>query len=110
MSDGKIVYIKRVRKATAESDIVRGLSLPHLRENSQNHAVPILDFLSGEHDHDYIVMPLLLRFDDPPFVFVEEVSDFVRQTLEVCVSIMSIFDSLTLISKGLAFLHQCGVA
>ena len=30
-----------------------------------------------------MVMPYLLELDDPPFSFVDEVLDFIQQTLEV---------------------------
>jgi len=69
------------------------LSDLRLRGDTRNHAVPLLDLLVGEEDHDFLVMPLLRHFDDPRFLYVEEVVDFVCQTLE-----------------GLAFLHEVGVA
>jgi len=64
-----------------------------LRANPSNHAVPLLDLIVGNDEYDFIVMPVLRFFNDPPFVFVEEVLDFIQQTLE-----------------GLVFLHQAGVA
>lgn len=44
--------------------------------------MPIYDYIRGESE-EFLVMPLLRAFDDPPFYAVEEVLDFVRQTLEV---------------------------
>ncbi len=81
--DGKIVVLKRVAKGSSESDIARHLSLPERRSNPRNHAVPVLDFLTGEGQYEFLVMPLLRPFHHPPFVFVDEVTDFIRQTLEV---------------------------
>jgi hypothetical protein len=47
-----------------------------------NHAVPVLDYFTKDDD-GFLVMPLLRKFDDPPFGTVEEVVDFVRQMLQV---------------------------
>ena len=46
----------------------------------------MLDAFHDDEDdyYDYIVLPLLRKFDDPPFTSVLDVLDFVQQTLEVC--------------------------
>ncbi|KLO08637.1 hypothetical protein SCHPADRAFT_835082 [Schizopora paradoxa] len=93
LQDGSNVFIKRIDKDSTEAEINIYLSSPTLRSNPSNHAVPCPDYISGEGIHDFIVMPVLRRFNDPPFVFVDEVLDFIRQTLE-----------------GLVFLHRNGIA
>ncbi|KLO08628.1 hypothetical protein SCHPADRAFT_916894 [Schizopora paradoxa] len=93
LRDGKAVFLKRVAKGSPEVEILQYLSDPQLRSDPRNHTVPLLDFLIGEGENNFLVMPVLRRFGDPPFVYVGEVVDFVRQTLE-----------------GLAFLHDVGIA
>ncbi|KLO08634.1 hypothetical protein SCHPADRAFT_944281 [Schizopora paradoxa] len=93
LSDNKEVFIKRVEKASSEVDINIYLNNPSLRSDPSNHAVPVLDILIGNDTYDFLVMPVLRFFNDPPFVFVDEVLDFIQQTLE-----------------GLVFLHRVGVA
>lgn len=61
------------------------LSSPERLREPSNHCVPILDHFCLESEEiDFLVMPLLVPFDGPPFLYVTEVVDFVRQTLEVC--------------------------
>ncbi len=81
--DNRDVFIKRVSKSSTEGDIIVYLSRPALRAKSSNHTVPLLDFIKGNDEYDFIVMPLLRFFDDPPFVFVDEALDFIRQSLKV---------------------------
>ena len=50
------------------------------------HSVPLYEIIRGSTADvmsDILVMPFLRPFNNPPFVFVDEVVDFVRQTLEV---------------------------
>ncbi|KAL5530910.1 hypothetical protein ACEPAG_3786 [Sanghuangporus baumii] len=92
ISDGSHVIIKKVKREDTESAIASHLS--SLRD-PKNHCVPIIDSFM-DHTDDRIgfnVMPLLRHFNDPPFQSVDEVVDFVRQTLE-----------------GIAFMHANNVA
>ncbi len=82
---------------------------PERRSNPRNHAVPLLDSLVGDKTYDFLIMPLLREFNDPPFVYVEEVVDFVRQTLEVHIS-SSYFISFLIAFQGLGFLHEASIA
>lgn len=91
--DNREVFIKRVEKGSTEIDINLYLSRPELRDDPSNHAAPLLDLIIGNGEYDFIVMPVLRFFYDPPFVFVDEVLDFIQQSLE-----------------GLVFLHRAGVA
>lgn len=76
--------IKKIFKGSKEVKIARYLSDTTFRENPQNHCVPILDIFSEEDDSlEFIVMPLLMGFTRPPFAFVDEAIDFMKQTLEV---------------------------
>ena len=47
--------------------------------------MPILEVLDDDEDEDicYIVTPLLRNIDDPPLETVNNVIDFVDQTIEV---------------------------
>jgi hypothetical protein len=85
VEDNKSVVIKRVKVGSDEVAICRMLSSPELRNDPHNHAVPILDYFTkdDESKHGFLVMPLLRKFDDPPFGTVGEVVDFVRQMLQV---------------------------
>ena len=64
---------------------VQMFSLPPHHRNGRNHCVPALDVFVDPRDYRfaYIVMPLLRRFDDPPFELVKDVVDFVSQILTV---------------------------
>jgi hypothetical protein len=54
-------------------------------KNTRNHTVQVLDIFLDDVDSDleFLVTPSLRPFNDPPFVTVGEMLDFVRQTLEV---------------------------
>ena len=82
VSDGSDVMIKRISKGSHEKSIALFLSS---EEDENNHCVPILDTFEDEAEDDveFIVMPLLRNFDDPPFYRVTEAVDFMRQTLKV---------------------------
>jgi hypothetical protein len=85
ISDGKMVYIKRVQTGDQESTIALMLSSPAMRADSRNHSVPILDHFADEEDPtiSYIIMPFLREFYSPPFELVGDVVEFVDQILEV---------------------------
>lgn len=61
------------------------LSSPPLRDDPQNHSVPILDAFPDDEDAkiSYIVMPFLHQIDKPEFRWVGEIVDFVDQIIEV---------------------------
>ena len=76
--------LKRIGLNSTEGTTLKYLNS---RSDPNNHTVPLLGIVRGnmyDGDCDFLVMPLLRPFDDPPFVYVEEVVDFVRQTLQVC--------------------------
>ena len=77
--------IKRVKANSDEIAICQMLSSPELRLDPRNYSVPLLDCFVNDKDDTqaFIVMPILRRFDSPPFISVEEVVDFLRQILEV---------------------------
>lgn len=62
------------------------LSSPSLLGDPRNHCVPILDSFEDDTDPtiSYIIMPFLKTMDEPPFLSVDEVIDFVEQIMEVC--------------------------
>ncbi|KAI0350534.1 kinase-like protein [Trametes cingulata] len=95
MSDGRIVYLKRVRRDSQELQILSFLSSEELRRDPRNHCVPLLDVLQDPSDPDtsFMVMPFLRYIDSPPFELVEDVLECLDQILE-----------------GLVFIHDHGVA
>lgn len=80
-----MICLKRVEKRHAnEIPITQFLSEPQLRADPYNHSVPFLDALLDFDDKYHIlVIPFLRPYNDPPFLYVEEVVEFVRQTLQV---------------------------
>ncbi|KAI0066775.1 kinase-like protein [Artomyces pyxidatus] len=95
MSDGKLVYIKRIHTGDQESTIAQMLLSGNLRDDPRNHSVPILEiFPDTNHEgYSFMVMPFLREMDRPPFSNVGEIVDFADQILE-----------------GLAFMHEQNVA
>ncbi|KLO19350.1 hypothetical protein SCHPADRAFT_818269, partial [Schizopora paradoxa] len=95
MRDGISVFVKRVVKDAAETEIQQYLSSDGRKHDPMNHSCPILDVFRDpdDEDYEYIVLPVLRSFNDPPFYAVVEVLDFMKQTLE-----------------GLLFLHNYTVA
>ena len=70
---------------SAETSIGRFLTSPELLRDPTNHCVPILDSFPDELSNEisFIVMPMLRRFNDPPFDSVDEVVSFAEQCMEV---------------------------
>jgi len=95
LSDNTIVVIKAIDVHSSELRITKMLTRFRDLDDARNHCVPLLDDFADEVDSSrhYIVMPLLRRFDDPPFYGVDEATIFIHQTLE-----------------GLADMHRRGVA
>ncbi|TDL21677.1 hypothetical protein BD410DRAFT_724031 [Rickenella mellea] len=95
ISDGSLVMLKKVSRLTSEISIAQYLSEPEIRRCPENHCVPVLDRFPAEADPniDIIVMPFLFRLNEPRFEAVDQVLDFIRQTLD-----------------GLAFMHAKNVA
>ncbi|KAL5531073.1 hypothetical protein ACEPAG_3949 [Sanghuangporus baumii] len=92
LKDGKIVTIKRIPPYTLEADIACMLSTRERLRDPMNHCVPIYDCFPNTRNARggfFIVMPLLRAFNEPSFAYVDEVVDFVRQTLEGLVYIHS---------------------
>ncbi|KAH8103569.1 kinase-like domain-containing protein [Cristinia sonorae] len=95
MNDKSRVSIKVISRKSSEHKISRHLSSEALSRNPNNHCVPVHDVFQDciNPEQVLLIMTYLRPFDDPPFAFVDEVMDFVRQSLE-----------------GLCFLHDQGVA
>ncbi|KAL5536407.1 hypothetical protein ACEPAF_229 [Sanghuangporus sanghuang] len=95
LSDGRQVVLKAVRRNGNEVRIAMMLSSEESMRDPMNHCVPILDYFGDltTRGPDFMVMPLLHRFNVPDFFSVSELLDFVRQTLE-----------------GLIYLHRRHVA
>ncbi|KAJ3511341.1 hypothetical protein NLJ89_g4151 [Agrocybe chaxingu] len=95
--DGLVVCIKMIQdpKKMRQIKIVEYFSTRRMSSDTRNHVVPFYDtFGDSFSPHiQYMVMPVLRKFDDPEFLSVCEVVDFVSQVLE-----------------GLSFLHENNVA
>ncbi|KIP02948.1 hypothetical protein PHLGIDRAFT_111478 [Phlebiopsis gigantea 11061_1 CR5-6] len=93
--DNQLVYVKRVATGGEELKIAQFLNREVVRNDSHNHSVPVLEVFQDDEDPaiSYLVMPFLRLMDDPPFSHVNDVLEFVDQTLE-----------------GLVFMHSQGVA
>ena len=84
-SDGQRVVLKRVERDTNEIRLAQLLQVEGCSEDPDNHCVPILEYFDDIEDQHlgFLVMPLLRCFDEPPFAYINEVLDFVYQTLTV---------------------------
>lgn len=99
VSDDKKVMIKLLQVDTEnghdELGILRYLAADHIQHNPRNHCICAYDsFPAPDHPSQlFIVMPILRRIDDVPFLTVGEVTEFMRQLLE-----------------GLEFMHELNLA
>ena len=79
-----------------------------------SHRKSVIEIFNDEVDVDlaFIVTPLLRKFNDPPFATVDEVVDFVLQTLEVSLFLkITVFTAHTICcAQGLAYMHEHRVA
>ena len=91
ISDGRLVFLKRVNTDGEELHIVTYFSQEPQRSDRGNHAVPVLDVFADDVTPrwSYVVMPLLRAIDHPPFEMVEDIVHFADQILEVCLSMVS---------------------
>lgn len=87
-SDGKLVYIKKIRPDSQELELMRYLSSPELLQDPHNHCVPLLDVIYDPSDPEtcFIVMPYLRYISYPPFELVEDMLECIDQILEVGVT------------------------
>jgi len=95
--DGLVVCIKMIQdsRKVKQIQITEYFSSRKMTADSRNHVVPFYHaFMDNFSPHiQFMVMPVLRRFDDPEFRLVCDVVDFVSQVLE-----------------GLTFLHENNVA
>ncbi|KAL5530908.1 hypothetical protein ACEPAG_3784 [Sanghuangporus baumii] len=93
-SDGKRIKMKKLLKGSKELEIARFFSSEDMSRDPRNHCVPVLDVFSEEGSPlEFMVMPLLTLYQDPPFSTLDEALDFMKQLLE-----------------GLVFMHEHGAA
>ncbi|GBE85436.1 hypothetical protein SCP_0706230 [Sparassis crispa] len=84
-ADGKLVSIKTVKRDGDEVRIASYLSRPEVSSHPLNHCVRVLDIFPDPFDQGaaFMVMPYLRPFDNPELGAIGEVTEFVRETLEV---------------------------
>ncbi|VDB91733.1 unnamed protein product [Peniophora sp. CBMAI 1063] len=84
LSDGEMVYIKRIRTSSDEGAIFQFLNGDGVRNEPFNHAAPLWDYFPDDINPDAscMVMPFLREFDDPPFERVDDCMRFILQVLE----------------------------
>ncbi|OJT09380.1 hypothetical protein TRAPUB_14162 [Trametes pubescens] len=95
ISDGKLVYLKKIKPDSQELELLKYLSSPEMLQHPHNHCVPLLDVIYDPSDSEtcFVVMPYLRYIDHPPFELVEDMMECGETILE-----------------GLFFLHDNGVA
>jgi hypothetical protein len=94
--DGLVVCLKMIQdpKKLNQIKITEYFTSRRMIEDSRNHVVPFYSTFS-DRGIQFMVMPVLRRFDDPAFMFGCEVIDFVTQILEVrCTFLYVLFFSL----------------
>ncbi|KAJ7164807.1 kinase-like domain-containing protein [Mycena crocata] len=86
VEDGAFVMLKKISRTRypSEVDIVGWFSEEPQRSDPENHCVPVREILQSPHDPDiqFIVMPLLQKYDKPRFDTIGEAVAFFRQILE----------------------------
>lgn len=80
-----MVYIKRIQTNSNEHRIAILFTDARLRSDRRNHCVPVLEIFQDDEDGgiSYMVMPFLRLADDPPFLHVNDIVEFVDQLMEV---------------------------
>ncbi|KAG6884440.1 hypothetical protein C0992_006322 [Termitomyces sp. T32_za158] len=96
-TDNTLVVLKRVDidKHANEILVAKHLSSATFVSDPRNHCVPVLEVIEPRESSRtaFIVMPLLLRFDMPPFETIGEAVGFCKQIFE-----------------GLHYLHENNIA
>lgn len=83
LSDGTTVILKKSLKTREEGRLTQHFCTPERASAADNHCVPIYEIIrDADPDFEFLVLPLLRPFDDPPFENVGQALDFVKQTLE----------------------------
>ncbi|KAL7282051.1 hypothetical protein ACG7TL_003518 [Trametes sanguinea] len=95
ISDGTLVYLKRVRSDSHELEILSYLMSEDMLRDPRNHCIPLLDVFPDPIDSSMkiMVMPFMRYINSPPFETIEDVLECLDQVLE-----------------GLVFIHDHGVA
>ncbi|KAH8103567.1 kinase-like domain-containing protein [Cristinia sonorae] len=95
LDGNRMIYMKVIPQESSEFKIACMVSPTEHNRNPNNHCVPILDAFPDPINaaNGILIMPYLHPCNDPKFESVEQLMDFIKQTLE-----------------GLSFLHSQGVA
>lgn len=88
ISDGRLVYLKKIQPDSRELELLRFLSSPELLQDPHNHCVPLLDVIHDPFDSEtcFVVMPYLRYINYPPFELVEDMLECGEQILEVSIA------------------------
>ena len=73
---------------TKELEIAKFFSSEDKMRDRRNHCAPVLEYFEDEKLPEYgvLVTPLYREFDRPEFDSIDEVLEFIGQTLEVCLT------------------------
>ncbi|CAE6386170.1 unnamed protein product [Rhizoctonia solani] len=90
VSDGRQVVIKILipstddREGEDEYEVLQYFSSDSIKDDPANHVVPCYDSfpIPGVENGMFVVMPLLSRYDFPPFYSLDEVQNFLQQVFE----------------------------
>lgn len=88
ISDNAPVLLKAVTEGHNTGEIPNGqfFSSEPLKTDTRNHCIPLYEVLEvpdANPKNFLLVTPLMRKFDDPPFITVEEAVEFFRQIIEV---------------------------
>ena len=110
LSDGRRVFLKRVPRNSPEIPISRFFTQDGIVNDPRNHCVTIVDYFEDESlsDYGFLVTPIMRDFDSPEFLSIDEVLEFVRQTLEVryIISVLCSSSLSEYSTKGLVYMHE----
>ena len=93
LENNKYVFLKRIEKSSRGFETARLFLSEEKIGDTFNHCVPVLGCFEDERllHCGIFVTPLLRTFNRPQFISIDEVVEFVRQTLEVHLRLLTSF-------------------
>ncbi|KLO13853.1 hypothetical protein SCHPADRAFT_852018 [Schizopora paradoxa] len=91
-SDERDVAVMNISRDSDEREILDYVMEAQRSSGDDNHIAPILETFEDDREPElkFYVMPLLRKFDKPPFVAVSEILELFRQLLEALIFLHSI--------------------